>query len=94
MSEQTISVDVDHGTVSVGFQEFMLRLKDRDNSEQHAILTGIYEREKARADRAEAALEIVRAEIKMMFTGQYMPTPATVIAALYPPNEDIEAACK
>lgn len=94
MSDQAIAVDVEEGTVSVGFQEFMLRLKERDNTEQHAILSGLYEREKARADRAEAALEIVRAEIKMMFTGQYMPTPAAVVTALYPSNEDIEAACK
>lgn len=56
----------------------------------HANGQWLHEYEKKRADKLEALLDTVRFNIQELYDGPYMPSPTSVIYALWPSEKDIE----
>lgn len=56
----------------------------------HATTNALIDAWTARATRAEAELDAVRAGVTRLLSGRYMPTPAAIQHALWPDDETVD----
>lgn len=56
----------------------------------HATTNALIDALTARATRAEAELDAVRAGVTGLLSGRYMPTPAAIQQALWPDAETVD----
>lgn len=56
----------------------------------HSVGQQLYENEKERADTLQSTLDAVRRGIEFLLDGEYMPTSAAIMRALYPSQANID----
>lgn len=91
MTESTDTIQPgDMADVDPAAAELVVRIMQKNAADAAWTTNQLLDAYKDRAERAEATLGLIRANIQALLAGPYMPTSHAIEAALWPDNEQVQ----
>lgn len=90
MTDQTTELAQPEDVAALGFVGALMH---RSHLEPLGLANSLVDSYKTQAERAETTLNLVRRKVVDLISGQWMPTTYALEAALFPRDEEVNAAC-